>query len=98
MHGDDWINSSQSIYRDEVFDLLKKWDGKLIEIEYSSDISDQNIKNQLMKLGVTSVNRSNRLKHLIKNKKIIRILESHNALSALIAENIEGEQRQFSNF
>ncbi len=89
VHGDDWINSSQSLYRDEVLDLLEKWDGKLIEVEYSSDISDQNIKNQLMKLGVTSVNRLNRLKHLIKNKKIIRILESHNALSALIAENIE---------
>ncbi|MDA8890534.1 phosphoenolpyruvate mutase, partial [Gammaproteobacteria bacterium] len=47
------------------------------------------IKNQLMRLGVTTVNRLNRLKHLIKNKKLIRILEAHNALSALIAENTE---------
>ncbi len=91
VHGDDWINSPQSEIRNEVIDLLDQWGGKLIEIKYSSDISDQNIKNQLMKLGVTSVNRLSYLKKLIKSKKIIRILESHNALSALIAENTEVE-------
>ena len=90
VHGNDWIECpKQSKYRLEVIDAIKEWGGELIEVEYSSEISDQNIKNQLMKLGVTTVNRLNRLKHLIKNKKIIRILEAHNALSALIAENTE---------
>jgi phosphoenolpyruvate phosphomutase / 2-hydroxyethylphosphonate cytidylyltransferase len=89
VHGDDWIDGVQSKYRQEVVDLLAEWGGKLIEIPYSSDISDQNIKNQLMKLGVTTVHRLGRLKQLIKSKQIIRILEAHNALSALIAENTE---------
>tara|TARA_B110000008_G_C16942630_1_gene553123 strand:- start:36 stop:1334 length:1299 start_codon:yes stop_codon:yes gene_type:complete len=88
VHGNDWINGPQSKYREEVISLLNQWGGKLIEIEYSSDISDQNIKHQLMKLGVTTVSRLHRLKHLIKNKEILLILEAHNALSALIAENI----------
>ena len=92
VHGDDWLNGPQSIYRSEVIDLLDNWGGKLIDIEYSSDISDQNIKHQLMKLGVTTVNRLNRLKYLIKNKKLILILEAHNALSALIAENTTVER------
>ncbi len=87
VHGDDWIKGPQSKYREEVIQQLKEWGGELIEVEYSSEISDQNIKNQLMKLGVTSATRMQRLKHLIQNKEIILILEAHNALSALIAEN-----------
>jgi len=89
IHGDDWVSGNQSQYRLEVIELLSGWNGKLIEVEYSSDISDQNIKNQLMKLGVTTVHRLGRLRQLIKTKKIVRILEAHNALSALIAEDIE---------
>jgi phosphoenolpyruvate phosphomutase / 2-hydroxyethylphosphonate cytidylyltransferase len=87
VHGDNWIDGEQAKYRQEALDLLSEWNGKLIEIPYSADISDKNIKNQLMKLGVTTVHRLLRLKHLIKSKPIVRILEAHNALSALIAEN-----------
>ena len=88
VHGNDWIKGPQSEYREEVLDLLQGWGGKLIEVEYSSEISDQNIKNQLMSLGITSVTRMQRLKQLIHNKEIILILEAHSALSALIAENM----------
>tara|TARA_B100000029_G_scaffold136821_1_gene131526 strand:- start:22855 stop:24153 length:1299 start_codon:yes stop_codon:yes gene_type:complete len=87
VHGDDWVNGPQSKYRNEVIELLKGWDGSLIEVPYSSNISDQNIKEQLMRLGVTTVHRLHQLKYLIKNKEIVLILEAHNALSALIAEH-----------
>ena len=87
VHGDDWKEGEQSKYRQEVIELLSEWGGELIEVKYSSDISDKNLKNQLMKLGVTTVHRLGRLRQLIKNKPIVRILEAHNALSALIAEN-----------
>jgi len=87
VHGDDWVSGTNSKYRLEVIELLKEWGGSLVEIEYSSEISDKNIKDQLMKLGITTANRSSRLKSLIKNKDIVLILEAHNALSALIAEN-----------
>jgi len=56
-------------------------------IKNGSCYIDKNLKNQLMKLGVTTVHRLGRLRQLIKNKPIVRILEAHNALSALIAEN-----------
>lgn len=87
VHGDDWKNGKQSKYRQEVIDLLSKWRGELIEVGYSSDISDTNLKNQLMKLGVITAHRLGRLRYLIQNKPIVLILEAHNALSALIAEN-----------
>ncbi len=89
VHGDDWQTGSQNQYRIQVLELLKDWGGKLIEVEYSSDISDNNIKNQLMKLGVTTVTRLNQLRHFLQHKKVVRILEAHNALSALIAEHTE---------
>jgi len=92
VHGDDWVTGPKSVYRQEVMDLLNEWGGQLVEIPYSSEISDQNIKEQLMKLGVTSVTRSSRLKGLLKSKKILLILEVHNALSALIAENTRAER------
>ena len=87
VHGDDWIDNRQSKYREEVINLLSEWGGKLIDVKYSTDISDKNLKNKLMKLGVTTVHRLGRLRQLIQNKPIVRILEAHNALSALIAEN-----------
>ena len=87
VHGNDWVKGEQSKYRDEVLKLLEGWGGELVEIEYSSDISDQNIKDQLMRLGVTTVQRLHRLKTLIKTQDIVLMLEAHNALSALIAEN-----------
>jgi len=93
VHGDDWISSKQSKYRQEVIELLKEWGGKLIEVPYSSSISDKNLKNQLMRLGITTVNRLGSLRRLIKVKPIVRILEAHNALSALIAENTVVERR-----
>lgn len=93
VHGDDWINGKQSKYRKEVIELLSQWGGKLIEVKYSSDISDKNLKVKLMKLGVTTVHRLRRLRQLIQNKPIVKILEAHNALSALIAENTVVERK-----
>ncbi len=99
VHGDDWVEGKQSKYRIEVISLLSEWNGKLVEVKYSSEISDKNLKNKLIKLGVTTVNRLGRLRQLIHDKPIIRILEAHNALSALIAENTiverNGEQVSF---
>ena len=92
VHGDDWIKGSQSVYRNEVINILKNWGGELIEIEYSSDISDQNIKNQLIEMGVTSATRLERLNSLLQNKKTLLFLEAHNALSGLIAENLITER------
>ena len=92
VHGDDWVSGKKSKYRDEVVELLSQWGGELVEVGYSSDISDKNLKNQLMKLGITTVHRLGSLRKLIQNKPIVRILEAHNALSALIAENTSVER------
>ena len=87
VHGDDWQNNSQKKYRKEVIDILSKCDGELVEIPYSTDISDMKIKEEMTKLGITTTARQSRLRKLINAKPVIKILEVHNALSGLIAEN-----------
>ena len=87
VHGDDWKTTSQKKYREEVINELSKWNGELIEIQYSSEINDLRIKDELTKLGISTNARQSRLKRLISAKSIVKILESHNALSGLIAEN-----------
>jgi len=87
VHGDDWKNNSQKKYREEVIETLKAWNGELVEIAYSSDINEMNIKEQMTKLGITTTARLGRLRKLINAKPVVKILEVHNALSGLIAEN-----------
>ena len=41
VHGSDWINGVQKKTRDKVIRVLKKWDGKLIEPDYTKNISSK---------------------------------------------------------
>ncbi len=87
VHGDDWKSNSQKKYREEVLNVLKESGGDLVEIPYSKEINDIHIKEQMAKLGITSTARQSRLRKLIEAKPVVKILEIHNALSGLIAEN-----------
>jgi len=87
VHGDDWKDTYQKKYRNEVIEILKQWNGELVEIPYSQDINNLKIKEEMTKNGITTTARQSRLRTLIKAKPVIKILETHNALSGLIAEN-----------
>ncbi len=89
MHGDDWQRNEQRKYRQEVVNLLRGWKGKLIEVEYSRDISNEKIKELIIERGIASTSRVNRIRLLLESGKFIKLLEVHNALSALIVENIK---------
>ena len=88
LHGDDWRTGVQKETRAQVIVALRKWGGKLIELKYSKGISSSLIKSKVMNL-TTPTNRVSILKRLLNSKKIIRVLESHSALSGLIIENTE---------
>ena len=87
VHGDDWREGVQIKTRQYVIDTLANWGGELIEIPYTHGISSTQLNNSLVKIGTTVDVRKARLRRLIHAKPIVRILEAHNALSALIAEN-----------
>jgi phosphoenolpyruvate phosphomutase len=92
MHGDDWKEGVQFKVRQKVLNIISSWGGELIEIKYTKGISSTQLNNSLNVIGVTVDIRRARLRRLIDSKPIIKILEAHNALSALIAENTEVER------
>lgn len=86
-HGDDWKVGVQSQARNSVIKLLKKWNGKLIEKKYTKNISSTKIKKQINDIGTLPDLRRSKLKRLLNEKKIVKILECHSPISALIVEN-----------
>ena len=89
VHGDDWKFGIQKKIREQVIKTLKKWSGKLVEPKYTKNISSSKIKNEIIELGTSPETRKSKLKRLIDAKKIVRIIESHNAFTGLIAENLK---------
>ncbi len=90
VHGDDWKEGIQAKIRQQVINTLSQWDGKLVEIAYTEGISSTQLNKSLREIGTTPDIRRSRLRRLIDSKDIVRIMESHNALSGLIVENVKG--------
>ncbi|MCF2909718.1 phosphoenolpyruvate mutase [Pseudoalteromonas sp. DL2-H2.2] len=89
VHGDDWQQGVQKQTRSQVIECIKQWGGQLVEVPYTVGISSSNLNKSLREIGTTPDVRRGRLRRLIETKSPVRILESHNALSALIAENVK---------
>ena len=88
VHGSDWKIGVQKKTRDKVIKILRTWGGKLIEPNYTKNISSTILRNNILKSGITSEQRKSKLKRLINAKSIVRIIEAHSGLSALIVENL----------
>lgn len=91
VHGDDWKEGVQAKTRQQVIETLAKWGGELVEPSYTEGISSTALNKSLKEIGTTPDIRRSRLKRLIDAKPVVRIIESHNALSGLIVENVKGE-------
>lgn len=88
VHGDDWKVGVQAKVRQSVIDTLAKWGGKLAEPKYTPGISSTKLNSVVREIGTTPEIRMKRLRRLLDSKKIVRIIETHNGLSGLIAENV----------
>jgi len=86
VHGNDWKTGVQAKTRQTVIDVLAEWGGRLIEPEYTEGISSSKLNNMVKDVGTSPLVRQQRLKRLIKNKDIVRVLEAHNGLTGLIVE------------
>ncbi|MDN3697702.1 phosphoenolpyruvate mutase [Vibrio cortegadensis] len=89
VHGDDWKEGVQRETRTQVLACIKEWEGELIEVPYTQGISSTQLNQSIRELGTTPDIRRARLRRLIDAKPVVRILESHNALSGLIAETVK---------
>ncbi len=89
VHGDDWKKGYLKKTRTQVIKILSKWGGKLIEPKYTKKISSEIYKKKIYEVGTTPDIRRERLKRLINSKDLVRILESHSALTGLIIEKLK---------
>ena len=99
IHGDDWREGIQKHIREKVIETLKKWDGKLIEVEYTKDVSGSLLDEKIKKIGTTPEVRLKQLRKLIELKPFVRAIEASNGLTGLIAENTkvvkDGQVKEF---
>ena len=87
VHGDDWKTGVQKNVRKKVIDILKEWNGELIEVPYTEGISSSEIKSKIKRNGITSDERRASLKRNLELKNYLTFADIHNPLSALVIEN-----------
>jgi len=92
VHGDDWKFGVQQGMRQKVIEVLKEWNGTLVEIKYTSGISSTNLIQDFFKNGITPQLRMKILPRLLETKPLVRILEVHNGLSGFIVEKTKIEE------
>jgi len=99
VHGTDWRTGVQKETRKKVIETLNEWGGKIVEPEYTKDVSATQIIDKMQEIGTTPELRCKKLRQLIELKPIVRIMESHNGLTGRIIEKskiIDGENvREF---
>ena len=93
IHGDDWQDGPMSDIRDNCIEALNSYGGKLIEIPYTSGVSGSHLSRDLYANRASPFQRQKLLRRLINSKKIVRIMEAHSPISALISENVVYENR-----
>lgn len=87
VHGDDWKEGVQKQTRQRVIETIGQWGGKVIDVPYTPGISSSKLNESIKSIGTTPEIRMKRLRRLILAKPVVRILESHSALTGLIIEN-----------
>ena len=100
VHGDDWIEG-EPLLRESVIDALDSYGGVLVEVPASTSVSSSLERYQRAQ-QLTSSNRLMSLRRLIRTGKLVRLIEAHNPMSALIGETLrcsspDGE-RSFDGF
>jgi len=86
IHGDDWKKGYMSQYRKNCIKVLNSYGGKLIELPKTEGISSAAYFKHLNNFSITPDIRRGTFKRLLEAKKISRFLETHNPISAIIAE------------
>ena len=99
VHGDDWREGVQKNVRENVIKTLSEWGGELVEPKYTEGVSSTNLIDAVRERGITPDNRLKSLRRLLSLKPLIKLIESHNGLTGLIAEktkvNLNGRKVEF---
>ncbi|RQU52278.1 phosphoenolpyruvate mutase [Burkholderia cenocepacia] len=89
VHGDDWREGAQRDTRAQVVEVLREWSGTLIEIPYTHGVSSTYAQQRIRRNGIAPSARQARLRHALRVRPLIRVLEAHSPLAALIVERAQ---------
>lgn len=92
IHGDDWKTNYLSKIREDCFEVMKEWNGKIVEIPYTKGINSTSLAENAKEIGTTPDIRRATLRRLIASKPVVRIMEAHSGLTGLIIENTKVEK------
>lgn len=86
VHGNDWREGPLSKGRQRAIELMATWGGKVVEPQYTKDISSTKLNKGLKELGILPQIRLASLRRILNTKAFIRGIESHSGLSAMVVE------------
>ena len=92
VHGDDWRQGPQAGTRTSVLQTLARWDGKLVEPAYTADVSSSAIQARLAAGPRAPDDRCAELARAMRVKPLVRIIEAHSGLSAMIGDRARLER------
>lgn len=95
VHGDDWKVGTQKDIRRRVIETISEWGGILIEPSYTKGISSTELIDYELRGGIPTEFRRASLRRLMELKPLVRVIEAHNGLSALVAEKMRTGRREF---
>lgn len=86
VHGDNWKEGPENFIRENVLQNIKRWGGELVEVPYTYNEKVKWIDDLMKEKLAMPEFRRKRLRQLISMRPIVKALEVHSGLTALIAE------------
>lgn len=86
VHGDNWRNGPENFIRENVLQNIQRWGGELIEVPYTYNEKVKRIDDVMKEKLAMPEFRRRRLKQLLSMRPVVKALEVHSGLTALIAE------------
>ncbi len=100
IHGDNWTKGVSLAIRNHVEQLLSSYNGKIIDIPYTSNENVFKIDMQLKERLSMPEYRRKRLRKLIEMTPVVKAMEAHNGLTGLIVEKtvVGGDNGKLDQF
>lgn len=89
VHGTDWQHGPLRDVRGKAIRVLAEWGGEVVEPEYTSNVSSSGFHQHEQAKGIMPEQRLAKLRRLLSVKPMLRVMEAHNGLSAMVVENAE---------
>lgn len=86
IHGDNWLEGSLRVIRDNVERKLSEYGGKIVDVPYTYNEEVKRIDARLKEKIAMPEYRRKRLRQLIEIRPIVKAIEVHSGLTGLIAE------------